>query len=159
MSSETTCSVLFREMLERFLMEYDKRVGPEQARVLVVTHKCRWCRISFADLSKGGQSLVFLEDSRRAVHDLCPRCATQLRETDGGAREIELPLSEDDSRRGIIFGIMVGELKHTQFKGTSTESADLSAHQDDKPDGVREKKPVFVRRHPARRDMATVGRR
>lgn len=158
MSLATSHSVSCCELLKALLVAHDERVSQEHARVLVLTHKCKWCRVSFAELVKKSQSLIFMEDSRRAVHDLCSDCANMLFETDPGANEIDLSeLKEDDCVRRIIFGIMVGELRHTQFKGTAKVQIPSSIQQSEDLGSVQGRKPGFVRRHPARRGMAISG--
>jgi len=158
MSSAITRLGLRCELLKAFLMAYDERVSQELACVLVSSHKCKWCRTSFADLARRSQHPVFMEDSRGVVHDLCQSCANTLWETDSGAKEIDLSELEDDGMRRIIFGIMVGELRHTQFKGAPKAQIPSSIQQSEgSSNGQQVRKSGFVRQHPARRGMAVVG--
>jgi hypothetical protein len=155
MSVATVHSDSCYELLVAFLMDYDRRVDEGQACALVRTHKCKFCRTSFSELLRKSQSLIFVKDSRGVVHELCQECADEILINDVGAKEINLSMLEDDVRK-TIFGIMVGELRHTKFAGEppKTPVASSTRQSDEEPNGALERKPVFVRNHPARRGMA-----
>lgn len=134
------------EQLEGFLTEYDQRVSREQARMLVLAHKCKQCRFSFARL---GETPIFVEDSRGIIHGLCSKCASALRGTDTDAIEIDLSRLIGMSR--AIFGIMTGELRHTKLKKGLEAQVVPSVRQSKSTENSRERKQGFVRKHPARR--------
>ena len=206
-----------QDLLVKLLLEYDQRVSAGQANMLVLGHRCKFCRTPFSVLAKTGRSPVFVKDSRDVVHDLCSDCAMNLLETDTGAREIKLahllacectlchasfaemakksqtPLvvrddqgdtielcpecteqfSDEEAKvdtidlggnsltRKAIFGILVGELRHTQFKEVTSKTSAIVVPSVQEPEGTRVRKSsAFVRRHPARHRsrVVSVGR-
>lgn len=159
MSMATPQASSYFEVLVTFLMGYDHRVSQEEASGLVRSHKCKNCRRPYTELLRHSQRLIFIKDSRGAIHNLCPVCAKVMREDDIDAVEIDISTTKDDAVRKAVFGILVGELRHTRYAGEPGVKTDSSIQRNEEPDGGSQgRKPGFIRPHPARRGMAFANR-